>query len=651
MYRGDSHDEHQPSSHSIQTIPEGSSVGQSPCMPKSPSPSYLSSTTTGTSTTPTSIENTSLSNGEQQQQQVGNHNLTHAVASDAAPPAHWANTVNSRFATHSSGYGPSEQELQMLQQHQQQQQLPPQPHHHPQMQQLLQDPQARYNPANYTTAIKLLVSNNVAGSIIGRAGQTISELQSQSSTRIKLSQTGDYYPGTQDRVCLVQGDPENVKSALRLLLERFHMLQEHQHSQLVAWQLQKSKGAAAPAFDFVVRVLVPSSSCGMIIGKSGSNIKFMEETTGVSSVRLSPKDSVEGGYPSAYIIQATSERIVTVTAASLESCLQCLFLILDGMATHPDICRYANMTTSYTRVMTDAYAAAAPQRPVMVSAAPASPRLASPVEQQMWEGMPPPGHYGGGLPNMSRRIASSPDLPGFVLNQRGSALGFLKEPQTPERLQGYSPGGYSPVQVPMTPSNGAHSLYLFPQGPPPPMDLAGTGDMVHHSVSAPDLLAAQMEQSMHLAPHPAETSATPIDMSGIAPQTPMLTSPGCFTSQVLVPDSMIGSILGRGGHTLSELQMHSGTRIRISQRGEYMPGTRSRIVTVRGPTAQAVWQAQFMMSQRIVLPPTATYSQQQQQQQHSMSGQSSSAPMPPQGEVPSDSVPTPPVASHDPSVT
>jgi hypothetical protein len=69
---------------------------------------------------------------------------------------------------------------------------------------------------------------------------------------------------------------------------------------------------------------------------------------------------------------------------------------------------------------------------------------------------------------------------------------------------------------------------------------------------------------------------------------------------------MIGSILGRGGRTLNELQMMSGTRIRISQRGEYMPGTRSRIVGIRGPTAQAVWDVQYMIGQRMVLPPTAT---------------------------------------------
>jgi predicted RNA-binding protein YlqC (UPF0109 family) len=455
----------------------------------------------------------------------------------------------------------------------------------------------------------------VAGSIIGRAGQTISELQSQSTTRIKLSQTGDYYPGSQDRVCLVQGEAENIKSALRLLLERFHMLQEHQHSQHMAWQLQKQTGAAAPVFDFVVRILVPSPSCGMIIGKSGSNIKFLQDSTGVSSVRLSPKETNEGGFSTAYIIQATSERVVTVTGPSLESCLQCLFLILDGMAIHPDICRYANMTTSYSRVMSDAYQAGA-VRPVLVPVPPiASPRQ-TPPEQQLWEGIPGSSYVQTSPP---RRIASSPDLPGDMLNQRSPDPGFTTEPQTPERLSGYNPvlgglpAGYSPLQVPAAATGGGQPLYLFPQDPHA-MESPSNIDTVSHSVSAPDLLAIQLEQSMHLSSKlnlAPSSSPGSLDFDGLVPQAPTLTSPGCFTTQVLVPDNMIGSILGRGGHTLTELQMMSGTRIRISQRGEYMPGTRSRIVTIRGPTAQAVWQAQYMMSQRIVLPPTATYSQQQ----------------------------------------
>lgn len=169
---------------------------------------------------------------------------------------------------------------------------------------------------------------------------------------------------------------------------------------------------------------------------------------------------------------------------------------------------------------------------------------------------------------------------------------------------------YSPEIAPMMPSPARQSnpsaaaspTYLFPA--------PGTSQLeqsnLPNSSSAPDLLAMQFQESMRISNPP--TSA-PVDYNHFAPQLPQPAPPG-FTAQVLVPDTLIGSILGRGGKTLNELQMHSNTRIRISQRGEYIPGTRNRVVTIRGPTAHSVSLAQYLMSQRMVLPPTATYSPQ-----------------------------------------
>lgn len=468
--------------------------------------------------------------------------------------------------------------------------------------------QARYNPANYPAAIKLLVSNNVAGSIIGRQGQTISEFQTKSSTRIKLSQTGDYFPGTQERVCLVQGEPDHVKTALQLLLERIYMLQEHQHSQHMAWQVQKQQGSEAPAFDFVVKLLVPSSSCGMIIGKSGSNIKFLEETTGVTSVRLSPKDSVDQGFPSAAIIAATSERILTVTGPNQESCVACLKQIVDGMTSHPDICRYTNMTTSYSRILQpEGMGYPGAPRPALVSVPPVTPRHhVGGGPPGLWEGGVPGGPAGYGSPvhgGAPRRVTSSPDIHGLMRSQR-------QDGPPADRLAGYShamggqtmgmPGHFSPIApVPIDPLNpAAPGIHRIPSGD------AGLHPNMSHSSSAPDLLAYQLEHSMHLSPQPP----SPGGGDYLVPVTPTCVGPNQFQAQVLIPDTMIGSILGRGGRTLTDLQAMSGTRIRISQRGEFLPGTRDRIVSIRGPSAQAIWQVQMMMSQRIVLPPTAAHS-------------------------------------------
>mmetsp|Transcript_15530 Transcript_15530/g.32100 ORF Transcript_15530/g.32100 Transcript_15530/m.32100 type:complete len:682 (-) Transcript_15530:48-2093(-) len=494
----------------------------------------------------------------------------------------------------------------------------------------LYDPGRSSNAPNtvsrFPVAIKLLVSNNVAGSIIGRQGQTISELQSQSMTRIKLSQSGDYFPGTHDRVCLVQGEPGNIKVALRLLFHRMNMLQEQECSQRVtSWQqLQQSKqhlghpGAPGPSphdqqqapphqpqqqqfleqppqpqpqdvvptFNFVVRLLVPTSSCGMIIGKAGSNIKFLEQASGVVSVRLSPKDAlsptdanippqpVMAGMPS-NATGGTMERAVTITGPAMENCLQCTYMVFEGMLSHPDVSRYSNMTTTYAR-------------------------------NKGQQHQPPPS--GSELMHpllLPHHMVQHQQHPHTLVGGAGSG-------GPPPTGGDTGVAGMNQQQLLGHPAVGAIPNPLLPAPPQPPAALGHP----HHPLegayeSESSLMAAGAAQAKMLDPAasfppPPQPNESPNSKRGyLVPVSPICLGPNTFQAQIAVPDSMIGSILGRAGRTLNELQALSGTRIWISQRGEYIPGTRNRIVTVRGPTAHAIWQAQMLINQQIVLPPTA----------------------------------------------
>eukprot|EP00546_Thalassionema_frauenfeldii_P005507 CAMPEP_0178923324 /NCGR_PEP_ID=MMETSP0786-20121207/16655_1 /TAXON_ID=186022 /ORGANISM="Thalassionema frauenfeldii, Strain CCMP 1798" /LENGTH=661 /DNA_ID=CAMNT_0020597805 /DNA_START=292 /DNA_END=2277 /DNA_ORIENTATION=- len=486
---------------------------------------------------------------------------------------------------------------------------------------------SRYGDSSSPAAIKLLVSNNVAGSIIGRSGQTISDLQSQSVTRIKLSQAGDYYPGTQDRVCLVQGHSENVKRAVNMLLTRLYALQQQQHYHHYTWQRQQqeqgiihpetiigvtaegSRSSIIPGFSFVVRILVPTPCCGMIIGKGGTNIKQMVDNSGVSSVRLSPKEGGDslappGQSPLAVtaLISATAERVVTITGPDLNSCLTCMHIILDGMTSHPDISRYTNMTTSYTRAVSAASTSHSGsqstsgsfRRPEAQSDAASS---GPPIQDEFAK---------------IERSSSHGQLDGHpATSQNTMGLGSPSTVRTMEPMPNFVPPFNA---APFLPQDTAvrqvqpSSLYLMPSTAsfaPAPLTDEHLG--IHASHSAPDLLALQMQGTLRLSDPVEGASTAYTSPSSFAHQIPQPThTPPGFAAQVAVADNLIGSILGRGGRTLNELQVLSNTRIRISQRGEYIPGTRNRVVTIRGPTAQSVTHAQFLMSQRMVLPPTAS---------------------------------------------
>lgn len=256
------------------------------------------------------------------------------------------------------------------------------------------------------------------------------------------------------------------------------------------------------------------------------------------------------------------------------------------------------MTTSYSRIMQPEAMGFPPPgpRPVLVSVPPISPRHVGGAPP-LWEGMPAPTYGAPAHSGAPRRVTSSPDIHGLMLTQRQDA--------PPDRLSGYGqPMGMQGHFSPITPVPVDRLNPSVGPGIPRIPSAEGLHPSMSHSSSAPDLLAYQLEHTMHLSPQPP----SPVGADYLVPVAPTCVGPNQFQAQVLIPDSMIGSILGRGGRTLTDLQAMSGTRIRISQRGEFLPGTRDRIVSIRGPTAQSIWQVQMLMSQRIVLPPTAAHS-------------------------------------------
>lgn len=68
--------------------------------------------------------------------------------------------------------------------------------------------------------------------------------------------------------------------------------------------------------------------------------------------------------------------------------------------------------------------------------------------------------------------------------------------------------------------------------------------------------------------------------------------------EIAVPENLVGAILGKGGKTLVEYQELTGARIQISKKGEFVPGTRNRKVTITGSPA-ATQAAQYLIGQRI----------------------------------------------------
>jgi hypothetical protein len=72
------------------------------------------------------------------------------------------------------------------------------------------------------TSLKLLLTNSQASALIGKRGAQIRTIQSSSGARVKIANTGDCFPGTNDRAVLISGSRECVAAALDLILNRLY---------------------------------------------------------------------------------------------------------------------------------------------------------------------------------------------------------------------------------------------------------------------------------------------------------------------------------------------------------------------------------------------------------------------------------------------
>jgi len=70
------------------------------------------------------------------------------------------------------------------------------------------------------------------------------------------------------------------------------------------------------------------------------------------------------------------------------------------------------------------------------------------------------------------------------------------------------------------------------------------------------------------------------------------------TVTLSVLDSFAGYIVGKEGAKLREIQNQSGAKITMSRRGEYLPDTMSRLVTITGST-MAIQMAQMLIAQKV----------------------------------------------------
>jgi len=124
-------------------------------------------------------------------------------------------------------------------------------------------------------AIKVLVSNKDAGSLIGKNGSTIVSFQAATGSRVRVSRADEPFPGTQERVVLITGSLECVSQCLTLVIE-----QVHKHFSDYPYA-DKEVQPLDPNAHRTMNLVVPAGASGLIIGRGGDTVRTLASKSGM----------------------------------------------------------------------------------------------------------------------------------------------------------------------------------------------------------------------------------------------------------------------------------------------------------------------------------------------------------------------------------
>ncbi|XP_063226545.1 poly(rC)-binding protein 3 isoform X4 [Bacillus rossius redtenbacheri] len=165
---------------------------------------------------------------------------------------------------------------------------------------------------NVTLTIRLIMQGKEVGSIIGKKGEIVKRFREESGAKINISDGS-----CPERIVTVTGPTNAIFKAFTLICKKF----EEWCSKFQDIQ-GASNGSGLPRTPITLRLIVPASQCGSLIGKGGSKIKEIREVTG-ASIQVASE-----------MLPNSTERAVTISGTS-EAITQCIYHICCVMLESP----------------------------------------------------------------------------------------------------------------------------------------------------------------------------------------------------------------------------------------------------------------------------------------------------------------------------
>lgn len=356
-----------------------------------------------------------------------------------------------------------------------------------------------------------------------------------SNANIKFSSGRECYPGTSDRVCIITGKIDTICNALQLIFDALST-STHPRGEEISGALTNFK------------MLLSNIASGMVIGKSGSTIKSLKAEFGVK-LQVSSKDE-----------NALPERMLTING-NKEDVLRVIERVLQHTVGDPESSKWKKLTR-YT------------MSPGLKTGASVSASYSQHQHSMASAG-------GIGLTS-SASLHSNPQVQAMLAAQTAAALGY----------------GSSASLTPSNSDSGAQFLAFLQQ----------QAQVQQHQNS---FLSSQKEKEpsggmynqTQMSYAYAQSLSTPssyyskynaVMVDGVNLQVPGAT---VSTMEMAIPEVMVSTIAS--GQIVSDVKQSTGVRLELSGKGEYIPGSYNRKLTIVGPIL-SVQAAHMIFMQKVI---------------------------------------------------
>ena len=393
------------------------------------------------------------------------------------------------------------------------------------------------------TFVKFLLPNFVSGMVIGSAGSTVSKLMHESNTVIKFSPGRELYPGTADRVCVIIG---SIPDICKTLEQIFTLLSGSSSSHVRSDELQDSLRH--------FRMLISNISSGMVIGKSGQTIKSIQSDCGVK-IQITNKDET-----------SLPERTLTIDGGT-EAIVKAVQRILEHTSGDPDSNKWKRLL-SYSGF----------------SASPTSATKGGHVSSST-------SNHGGSHQHASIAPTSSASAQQSSALAAAAALGYNSAAvAAASNMSDPMVAFFSLLQQQQQQQQQQHSMYGFGANA-----ASQTNSAASASLYTQAMMSHAYSQSLMSTSTPY-SHFNPVMIDGVNLMVPGAT---LCTFEIALPEVMVSSVMGVSGKLISDLTQTTGARVQLSGKGEYIPGTYNRKLTITGPIL-SVQAAHMVVTQKIL---------------------------------------------------